>query len=201
MGRGVLAGTIYALWIAAIVPGLAVAATRWLSLPLAVPWGQSQLAAFLPSIAALFADRITSFFGVFTAWFALGFLVVIRLVVRQERAVWLLLTLVFVVVVAWSLLLLQPYVMAAPPAAVVIGVLFSISTAVVLSRHGLLGCSVFAVVSTALLNTPLTADLTRWYAWRTMAVAALVIGFAVWGFRNVLGSQAAFAGEELNSES
>jgi eukaryotic-like serine/threonine-protein kinase len=197
VGRDVLAGTTYALWIAAIVPGLAVAATRWLSLPLAVPWGQSQLAPFLPSIAVMFADRITSFFGVFTAWFALAFLVVIGLVVRQERVVWLLLTLVFVVVVSWSLLLLQPYVTETRIAPVLIGGLFSIATAVVLSRHGLLGCSAFAVVSTALLNTPLTADLTRWYAWRTVAVAMLVMGFALWGFRNVLGSQTAFPAGEL----
>jgi predicted Ser/Thr protein kinase len=197
VGRDVLAGTTFALWIAAIVPGLAVAATRWLSIPLAAPWGNSQLASFLPSVAALFADRITSFLGVFNAWFALGLLVVIRLVVRQERAVWLLLTLLFVAVVGYSILLLQPYATEALVAPLFIAGLFAISIVVVLNRHGLLGASVFALVATALLNTPLTADLTRWYAWRTLMVAAMVIAFAVWGFRNVLGSQTALPAGEL----
>jgi len=145
----------------------------------------------------LFADRLTAFIGSFTAWFALAFLVLIRLVVRQERAAWVLLVLVFVAIAGWSLLLLQPYVMQEPLAPLFITSLMAISIVVMLNRHGLLGCSVLAIVATALLNTPLTADLTRWYAWRTVAVAMLVAGFALWGFRNVLGAQTAFAAEEL----
>ena len=109
----------------------------------------------------------------------------------------MLLALVWVAIAGWSMLLLQPYVMQAPLATLFIASLMAISVVVMLNRHGLLGCSVLTIVATALVNTPLTADLTRWYAWRTVTVSAIVIGLAVWGFRNVLGSQTAFAAEEL----
>jgi serine/threonine-protein kinase len=197
VGRGILAGTTQALWSGAIIPGIAVAAAQWLELPIAVPWGQSQLASFGPSVAALFADRLTAFIGVFTAWFTLAILVLFGLVVRQERAAWVLLGLTFVAIAGWLMLLLQPYAMEAPLAAWFFGSLMALSTVVVLRRHGLLGCSVFAIVVTALINTPLTADLTRWYVWRTGTVAALVVAFAVWGFKNVLGSQTALPAGEL----
>ena len=197
VGRAVLAGTTQALWFGAIIPGLAVAATTWLELPLAVPWGQSQLASFAPSLATLLADRLTSFAGTYIAWFALAILLLMRLIVRHDRAAWGLLILTFVAITSWSILLLQPYAMRGSLGPLLLAGVMAISTVVILNRHGLLGCSVFAIVATALLNTPLTADLTRWYAWRTVTVAAIVIGLAVWGFRNVLGSQTAFAAEEL----
>ena len=46
-------------------------------------------------------------------------------------------------------------------------------------------------------DTPLTSDMTRWYAWRTFVLAALIAGLATWGFRNVLGRQSALPGGVL----
>lgn len=142
---------------------------------------------------------MTSFVGIFSAWYALAMLLVIRIVVREDRAAWALLVVMLVGVVSWSILLIQPYAMSVSTAPLIIAGLFAIFTAVVLRRHGLLGCSVLAIVAAALLNTPLTADLSRWSAWRTLAVVALVIAFAVWGFRNVLGPQSAFAAADLDA--
>jgi len=44
-------------------------------------------------------------------------------------------------------------------------------------------------VSFALTNAPLTLDPSRWYFWQGAFVVALVLGLALWGFRNVLGKQ------------
>ena len=63
-----------------------------------------------------------------------------------------------------------------------------------LARHGLLACAVFMLINSAFLNTPVTYDLTRWYAARTLLPVGLAIGLAVWGFRNVLGRQTVLPG-------
>jgi hypothetical protein len=44
-------------------------------------------------------------------------------------------------------------------------------------------------VSFALSNAPLTLDASRWYFWQGAFAVALVLGLALWGFRNVLGKQ------------
>jgi hypothetical protein len=198
VGRAVLSGTTMALWVAAIVPGLFATATRWLSWPIAVPWGQSQLAPFPQAIAALLGDHVTGFLGVFNALFALVVLVLARVVSRRNGAAWAVVVAVFIAAVVWSILIVQPYALTTPAGPVLIGVVFSSGLALTLGRYGLLGAMAFAIVSTALLNTPLTADPSRWYAWRTLAVGALVVGLAVWGFRNVLGRQTALPGGMLD---
>jgi hypothetical protein len=53
---------------------------------------------------------------------------------------------------------------------------------------GLLAAVVTVGVSNLLTYcTPLTLDFTRWYAWRTGVVAALLLAIAVWGFRAAMG--------------
>jgi hypothetical protein len=193
VGRAALAGVAYALVIGAILPGLLSAATQWFDLPLALPSGQSQLGSFSTSIAALLADRMTQYVGGVIAWFAVGVLLIARLLTRNDRLAWVVLTLTFATVTTWAMLLLEPYTFAAPGGPMLLAIGFSTGLSLVLRRHGLLGCVVCTIVATALINTPITSDFSRWYAWRTMAVAAMVIGLSVWGFRNVLGRQTAFA--------
>jgi hypothetical protein len=64
----------------------------------------------------------------------------------------------------------------------------------VLRKHGLLACAVGTTLATAMHDTPMTFDLKRWYAYWTLVLVALIVGLAVWGFRNVLGRQTAFPG-------
>ena len=69
----------------------------------------------------------------------------------------------------------------------------------VLAREGLLAGASLYSVGIALWWTPLTYDVTRWYAWRTGVVVTLIAGLAFWGFRNVLGKQSAFPAGALDT--
>jgi hypothetical protein len=68
--------------------------------------------------------------------------------------------------------------------------LWGLVVAAMLYRFGLLALVISLSVSFALTNAPLTLDPSRWYFWQGAFVVALVLGLAIWGFRNVLGKQA-----------
>lgn len=136
------------------------------------------------------------FMALMSGLFYLVILLIARLVVRNDRAAWVVMFLTCVAGTSWILALTQPslsipsietQVVAVAVAAVVVGVL---------NRHGLLACVVAVTVGVAILDTPFTLDMSRWYAWRTPLFGALMTGLAMWGFRNVLGRQTAFPGGE-----
>jgi serine/threonine-protein kinase len=52
--------------------------------------------------------------------------------------------------------------------------------------------AVWLVVVVLLRDTPWTLALTRWHAFPTWLAAASITALALWGFRNVLGRQAAW---------
>src|SRR5207249_11261974 len=55
-------------------------------------------------------------------------------------------------------------------------------------RVGLLAAvATWATYSLFVFVTPLTFALSRWYAWGTVTIAALLLAGAVWGFRGVMG--------------
>jgi hypothetical protein len=63
---------------------------------------------------------------------------------------------------------------------------------------GLLATLVLLIVWRVLSAAPLTLDVGRWYVRRSWFVVALVVGLALWGFRNVLGKQSAFPAGALD---
>ncbi len=67
--------------------------------------------------------------------------------------------------------------------------LLGLGLAALLYRFGLLALVIGLSVSFALNDAPLTLDASRWYFWQGAFVVALVLGLAIWGFRNVLGKQ------------
>ena len=195
VGRSLLAGTTAGLCATAIIPGLLVAATRAFAVPLAVPAYHSPLGPLHTAFAALLADRQTNFLGVFMALFALVVLLIARLVLKQNWAAWAATMAIVLGVSFWAVVLIEPWIMAAPFGVLVAVVIYTVTASLMLAQHGLLACAVFIVVNTAFLNTPITYDVTRWYAGRTLLPVGLAIGFAIWGFRNVLGRQSALPGE------
>ncbi|MGH7742475.1 MAG: hypothetical protein ACRENS_10685, partial [Candidatus Eiseniibacteriota bacterium] len=75
-------------------------------------------------------------------------------------------------------------------ASVIQWVSVAIATACVLLavRVGLLATIVAVAIPALLTNcTPLTLDFSRWYAWRTGVIAALLFAIAAWGFRAAMG--------------
>jgi len=68
----------------------------------------------------------------------------------------------------------------------------------VLWRFGLLALAAGLAVNYIVRQTPWTLDAAQWFAWRPALTCVLVLGLAVWGFRNVLGRQPAFAKLDLD---
>jgi type IV secretory pathway VirB3-like protein len=112
-----------------------------------------------------------------------GALVVGRLLFRRDWAAWL-------AIVILSIPLYLTHVGGLTPAvAMVEAALLGLVTAAMLYRFGLLAQVIGFSVFFALTNAPLTLDPSRWYFWQGAFVVALVLGLAVWGFKNVLGKQ------------
>ena len=197
VGRSLLAGTTAALCATAILPGLAVVATRLFAVPLAVPTHRSALGPIHTAFASLLADRQTNFLGVFMALFAVVVLLIARLVLKQAWAAWAVTIGMFLGVSFWSVLMVEPWVAVAPFGVLMAAAVITLAAVIMLARFGLLACAVFMLVNTAFLNTPITYDVTRWYAARTLLPVGLAVALALWGFRNVLGRQTAMPGGAL----
>jgi hypothetical protein len=122
---------------------------------------------------------ISCFFGLV----GVGVLVVGRLLFRRDWAAWL-------AIVILSIPLELPTIGGLPPAAAIVeAALWGLVVAAMLYRFGLLALVISLSVNFALTNAPLTLDASRWYFWQGAFVVALVLGLALWGFRNVLGKQ------------
>jgi len=120
-----------------------------------------------------------------------GILLVARVVLRYNRLAW-----TAVALAAFLYFLprsgLAP-VLTVSSAAVMTGIIMASARA-----GGLLATLVLLLVGRVLSAAPLTLDVGRWYVWRSWFVVALVIGLALWGFRNVLGKQSAFPAGALD---
>jgi len=73
-----------------------------------------------------------------------------------------------------------------------------IACVLLVRRFGLLALVVGVAVNVVVRFTPWTVDLAKWFAWRPMLSVILIMGLALWGFRNVLGRQAAFPKLQLD---
>jgi serine/threonine-protein kinase len=64
-------------------------------------------------------------------------------------------------------------------------------------RFGILPLTLVILLTTLVETTPLTSDLSAWYADKGLIVIALVLALAVWSFRNALGGRKVLKGDFL----
>ena len=196
VGRSLLAGTAAALVAVGIVPGILASLTRVSGLAVAVPWYQVGL--LNGGLGWFLASGTLPLVGPVAALLAIATLLVLRLVLRHDRLAWLGCLLVWFGIATWAGLYAKPWASVAPLGPMANAAAMAGFLIVLLARHGLLAAAVFMSVMTALLNTPLTYSMTRWYAWQTGVVVVLIAGLVFWGFKNVLGRQSAFPAGALD---
>ncbi|HEY6221965.1 MAG TPA: hypothetical protein VIX13_05460, partial [Candidatus Eisenbacteria bacterium] len=106
-------------------------------------------------------------------------LLVIRVLLRREIATWVALAILWMIVSLPS-----GNVSIIEVAGLAVGTAFLLLA----MRMGLLVTFTAWATNLLLLTvTPLTLDFSRWYAWQTVAIATLLLGIAVWGFRASVG--------------
>ena len=64
-------------------------------------------------------------------------------------------------------------------------------------RFGILPYTLVLLLQIVMNQAPLTSDLSAWYASKGLVVVALVLGLAVWSFRNALGGRKVLHGDFL----
>jgi serine/threonine-protein kinase len=67
----------------------------------------------------------------------------------------------------------------------------------VMIRFGILPFTLVILVTTIVGATPLTSDLSAWYASKGLIVVAVVLALAVWSFRHALGGRKVLKGDFL----
>jgi hypothetical protein len=141
-------------------------------------------AAYLSNVAAGLMQ------GAIDALAVVAFMVILRLVLRTERAAFVGTA---VVIAISSMSGVRPLALDLAQAA-----LIGIACVAFLRRFGLFALAVGLGVNYVVRATPWTFDLAKWFAWRPMLSVILIMGLALWGFRNVLGRQSAFPKLQLD---
>ena len=181
VGQALLAGVLYGAGVAAL-GALPETAGRMLDLAGVEPYfsfpALRPAAAYLSHVAAGLMKGATDALAI------VAFMVILRLVLRTDRAAFVGTA---VVVAISSASGVRPLTLDLVQAA-----LIGVACVVFLRRFGLLALAVGLGVNYVVRATPWTLDLTKWFAWRPILSVLLIIGLALWGFRNVLGRQSAF---------
>ena len=181
VGQALLAGVFYGAGVAAL-GALPETAGRMLDLAGVEPYfsfpALRPAAAYLSNVAAGLMKGATDALAV------VAFMVILRLVLRTDRAAFVGTA---VVIAISSMSGVRPLALDLAQAA-----LIGIACVAFLRRFGLFALAVGLGVNYVVRATPWTFDLAKWFAWRPILSVLLIIGLALWGFRNVLGRQSAF---------
>ncbi|HYR69600.1 MAG TPA: hypothetical protein VER77_06925, partial [Candidatus Dormibacteraeota bacterium] len=173
VGRQLLTGILIGTGVA-LAGGLQVALERRPDLGVfetTLPLGGA--AEFLSSTADGAGSALIQSLGLFAV------LLLLRVLLRRDFAAWLGLG------ALWAILRLPSGNVSAIG---LVGIAAGTALLLLAMRMGLL-----VTVSAWMTNflfvfvTPLTLDFSRWYAWRTVAIAALLLAIAAWSFRAAMG--------------
>ena len=187
VGQALLAGVVFGGATSAVAT-LPEAAGRLLGLAGAEPYFVE--GALAPAAAYLSNVAVSLVNGVLFTLAAVAVMVIVRFALRAERAVFAVTALAAVV---FSTSGVRPLALDLAQAAIV-----GTSAILFLRRFGLLALVAGVAVNYLVRLSPWTFDLTKWFAWRPMLSVILIMGLALWGFRNVLGHQAAFPKLQLD---
>ncbi len=149
-------------------------------------------------LATLPLGRATDFWGLIfidigiSLLFGLGsfaLLLSLRIIARRDGAAWVGLGLLY---------LLMSFPSGHVTVAQWAGIVASSAVLVLALRAGIIAAIICNVVQGLLsASAPLTLDFTRWYAWRTTVIAALLLLIAAWGFRALMGRRKIFSASIL----
>ena len=108
-----------------------------------------------------------------------AFFLLMRVLLRRDAAAWL---------GVWGVMMLVSLPSSHPSLVQWISLAAAAACYVLAARVGVLAAVAAIGLSNLLIYcTPLTLDFSRWYAWRTGVIAALLLAVAVWGFRAAMG--------------
>ena len=181
VGQALLAGVLYGAGVAAL-GAMPETAGRMLGLAGVEPY--YSLPALKPAAAYLSNVASSLMRGAIDALAVVALMVILRLMLRKERAAFVATA---VVVAISSASGVRPLTLDLAQAA-----LIGVACVVFLRRFGLLALAMGLGVNYVVRSTPWTFDLAKWFAWRPILSVILIMGLAFWGFRNVLGRQSAF---------
>jgi hypothetical protein len=166
---GLLAGA--AVYLASCIPAALESGHAFAQLISTLPLGRA--ADAWGNVADAIGDGIMKGLGSY------AILILLRALLRRDAAAWLGLGVVMALMSLPSgqISLIEWMSIAVAAGCLVFGV-----------RVGLLAAIVTVGTSNLLTyGTPLTLDFSRWYAWRTGVIAALLLAIAAWGFRALMG--------------
>jgi hypothetical protein len=182
VGRDVLVGG---------VAGISTVAIMWVAYAAATPLNSAAVPPFRPTLEAFRDPRhfaaVVVFVHLNALWMALGILVLFLLLHVVLRARWLAVT-------AWIVAMALPGLVASGldwrivlPAGLTIGTI----AALLLHRFGLLAVCAMLFTSDALTRLPAALDFSRWYAGRSLATLAIVVGMGLYAARTAAGGWSA----------
>ena len=181
VGQALLAGVVYGTLVAALGE-LPAFGGRLLGLAETAPFFNSLRLDAANIYLRTLLEAVRG--GTVLALGLVSLLVLWRFVLRADRAV---LAASAFVVALFSFFADGPIALQVVQAAVI-----GIGSVWFVRRFGLLALAAGLAVNIVVRFTPWTFDLTKWFAWRPMLTATLVLALALWGLRNVLGRQSAF---------